>query len=543
MDLDLSSYFAGGMVEIAALTTLIGSSTAASLVLGNRGGAGLVWAAMSAFGILSIVKECIAGASPDWLRATLGVRDNVVDAALGLRLDLRSRYKSRQDLARRDLGRAEGIAVMVPVAKEERTSSSSAWTRRKRLPAMVDVYAFDRFVASPLNSVLTSPKGNLPTVYIFVRDPRFRPVTRGDWIALGLAGAKAAEVYALWKLGTTPLCWVAALPCMWFLLAAIVLQGLKSTRGYLTDNAAQAEIDSLSGELPTAKIPGGSKKILLRMPENFRRSVLWKLTWGAGAVVCLTSLLATYVLLSREDANTFFAWLGFQLFWLAARLVFYHVVEGTDDVRFPGLVGQEWDKLSSEHKPRALGLLWALAAYHTHMHPRGSYSYVEDMQSLDKVDSLLPSLRGEYRTIVPALPSAHQLVTVVLHGVLGDTLLSSASWLTGSKLAGMDVYDSVVVVMEVAGSRVAVPGVRVLSGTSLQAEIAKWIPCADGRWLQFQTEDMKVLGRRQAMVVTDVEVSKRLDRPDMNVSFASVDDVKDTLRHSIEAVEALRRLL
>jgi hypothetical protein len=39
----------------------------------------------------------------------------------------------------------------------------------------------------------------------------------------------------------------------------------------------------------------------------------------------------------------------------------------------------------------------------------------------------------------------------------------------------MDVYDSVVVIMEVAGSRVAVPGVRVLSGTSLQAEIAKII--------------------------------------------------------------------
>jgi hypothetical protein len=68
---------------------------------------------MSAFGTLSIIKGCIAGASPNWLRETLGVRSAITDAAIGLRLDLRSKYRSYQDLARKDLGKAVGVAVGV----------------------------------------------------------------------------------------------------------------------------------------------------------------------------------------------------------------------------------------------------------------------------------------------------------------------------------------------------------------------------------------------------------------------------------------------
>ena len=116
--LNLSANFSGGLVEIAALTTLIGSAAAEALVLGDRGGAGLAWAGMSAFGILSLVKGCVAGAVPDWLRATLGVRDSIVDGALGMRLDIRSKYKSSQDLARRDLGPAKGVAVMLSPVRQ-----------------------------------------------------------------------------------------------------------------------------------------------------------------------------------------------------------------------------------------------------------------------------------------------------------------------------------------------------------------------------------------------------------------------------------------
>jgi len=98
-----------GLVEIAALTTMIGSVTAASLVLGNKGATGLPWAAVSSFGSLSVIKSCVAAATPGWLRETLGVRTSNVDSAVGLSLNLASKYNDREDLARKNLGDAIAI--------------------------------------------------------------------------------------------------------------------------------------------------------------------------------------------------------------------------------------------------------------------------------------------------------------------------------------------------------------------------------------------------------------------------------------------------
>ena len=80
--------FGNGLIEIAALTSLVGTTTAESLVLGNRGAAGLVWSTMSMFGALSVVKACIAAATPVGLRERLGVRSKEMDAALGVELTL-----------------------------------------------------------------------------------------------------------------------------------------------------------------------------------------------------------------------------------------------------------------------------------------------------------------------------------------------------------------------------------------------------------------------------------------------------------------------
>ena len=74
--------------EIAALTALIGSSTAQALILGNRGAAGLVWGSMSNFGAMSAIKGCVAAATPAWLRETFGLRSKEIDGALGVALAL-----------------------------------------------------------------------------------------------------------------------------------------------------------------------------------------------------------------------------------------------------------------------------------------------------------------------------------------------------------------------------------------------------------------------------------------------------------------------
>jgi hypothetical protein len=77
-----------GLIEIAALTSLIGSATAQKLALGNKGPAGIVWATMTIFGGMSIVKSGIATVTPAWLRDSLGVRSSETDDAIGLSMNL-----------------------------------------------------------------------------------------------------------------------------------------------------------------------------------------------------------------------------------------------------------------------------------------------------------------------------------------------------------------------------------------------------------------------------------------------------------------------
>ena len=103
----------GGLVEIAALTALIGSTTVGSLMLGNKGTAGLVWGTMSVFGALSVIKACLSATTPGWLRETLGVRTSEIDAAVGLSLNLDSKgFRSKK----RDQG-AVGLACKIETVR------------------------------------------------------------------------------------------------------------------------------------------------------------------------------------------------------------------------------------------------------------------------------------------------------------------------------------------------------------------------------------------------------------------------------------------
>lgn len=108
----------GGLIEISALTALIGSTTVESLILGNQGAAGLVWGTMSVFGALSAIKACISATTPGWLRETLGVRTKEVDAAIGLTLDLNYKGFRSKIRARGAIGLAckiETVRLLPPV--------------------------------------------------------------------------------------------------------------------------------------------------------------------------------------------------------------------------------------------------------------------------------------------------------------------------------------------------------------------------------------------------------------------------------------------
>lgn len=100
-----------GLIEIAALTSLIGSATAQTLALGNKGPAGLVWATMTIFGGMSIVRAGIAAVTPGWLRDSLGVRSTETDAAVGLSLNL----NKKRTLYRAGGGVAKGVECEVKI--------------------------------------------------------------------------------------------------------------------------------------------------------------------------------------------------------------------------------------------------------------------------------------------------------------------------------------------------------------------------------------------------------------------------------------------
>jgi hypothetical protein len=87
--------FENSLIPVGALTTLIGSDIAETLALGERGSAGLVWSVTSAFGAPSVIKACINGAGPGWLRSLLGMRSIASDRAIGLKLALKSSWAIR----------------------------------------------------------------------------------------------------------------------------------------------------------------------------------------------------------------------------------------------------------------------------------------------------------------------------------------------------------------------------------------------------------------------------------------------------------------
>jgi hypothetical protein len=115
----------------------------------------------------------------------------------------------------------------------------------------------------------------------------------------------------------------------------------------------------------------------------------------------------------------------------------------------------------------------------------------------------------------------------------------------------MDLYDTVLAIAEIAGEKIEVSAVRVLSGSSLQKIVAAtrkdpeqampkfrsatgltnvgygltwvyWIPCTGNRWLQLASEgeQRRILGTRKAEVMTDEEVTARSDHPDTNISVS-----------------------
>ncbi|KAF8964209.1 hypothetical protein BDZ97DRAFT_917807 [Flammula alnicola] len=576
-----------GLVEIGALTTLIGSTIAESLVLGNGGSSGLVWGTISAFGSPSVIRACISGASPGWLRAMLGLRSASSDAAVGLQSEF-SLYSEAARKVRINLDFPLGISLHSEDGfNMDETLDLVSSTKEHHLCR--DIYAFDRPTSRMLDGLPATSPGDPLTVYTNGPYPFFNPHdTRLQVSALALSLIKFSEVYILSTHGGALLALASAVSFIFFFSAAtfIEIRDISLSRRAMDEDG---RVDLVAGTLPTIKRLGGQKKVVLGATKNPRTSVWWRLIWAFGALLHTISLLTTYFLLGQQTTSLVLIWAGFQLAWLILRIVLYYLSDITVADRI--MVGHQWNALQPSMKARVAGLTLAVAKYQTHVHGRDFELYIGDCFSFRQIARLLaePNLRTSYE-----LPSkftrANLSVQVNIVAIIGDTTLSSAAWMMGSELSAMELYDSCIVVFSLpsesppsppAGSplahspsrshqrTVAIPAVRVAVGITPETDAEKraplfvprasqshtrgdidvlwyyWIPCRSGVWLQIKSDSKRstVLGEQVATVLDHGQLSTLLGAGKLRISLKDAEEVREVAKLSQQAAEYLLSLL
>ncbi|RYP72168.1 hypothetical protein DL771_004402 [Monosporascus sp. 5C6A] len=511
---------AGGVIEITALTALLGSSTAESLVLGSRGASGVLWASMSIFGIYAVIRSSVGAATPNWLRETLGVRNPAIDESVGSSFDL-----SIPNIdARIKLGAA--IGIQSDVRKDATDRSENEFTVRSRY----DVYVFDRLIARCVGSVRAGVNGTAG-IYIYAADPyqkdRINPSASTDFYGVLFSTLKALEVFALYKLGAYWLAWIAGGCWAIFLICAICLIVLGLSR---EEGSRHAQTDVLMGQLPTPTAIGGERGVVLGIPSYTRRSVTWTATWMLSGITNMASLVMYYVVLEKLEATVFYTWAGFQVAWLITRMAFFHVSARHGDVQF-ALAKRDWKKLNPSYKARIRNLAYGLSTHLINIHPGSGAE-----------------------------------VNVHVTSVIGDTMLTSACWVGGAAphLTGSAVYDSCIIQCRVGERTISVPAAGVLAGplpsVCADEEAAHedlfpprggsnrgpdcvvwyyWVPYGPGWWLQIKSEDRRILGKRSAMLMTDKQVNAVLQKGNLFVSIREVGEVQDIVKISEEACQAV----
>jgi hypothetical protein len=377
-------------------------------------------------------------------------------------------------------------------------------------------------------------------------------------IVLSLA-ATISEVFVQWNYGACALALITASSWLFFFSAALFLH-LHSLRKHKQASV----IDILTGSLPTCSTAGGARKVLLGIKKAKRQHVFWRTLWGIGAVVNVFTVVATYLVLSRSTGTqVFFIWTGFQVLWVAARSTIYYLLSDREMQYLVSVEGKPWPKVNPQERARVCRLVLALSKYQQHLHPRCVTSYLGDMETTEN----LPMTLSSY-----FIPCNNQTtVTVSVTGIIGDTLLSSAAWIFGSKKGGFNLYDSCIIIFD---GKIALPAARVLSSkppllhtdsewgaqtTHLprggllpqgsrqldspdDVKWCYWVPCPDGHWLYFTTPQTSGKGTRQASILSDQQVTDILARGELFISLKHVNEVKEIIENSTSAYGCLLEL-
>ena len=432
-----------------------------------------------------------------------------------------------------------------------------------------DIYALDQSTLSFLELVPEQEANESLHVHLHVHDVyqqnRSSRNFWKDWTGIIASALKLVEVTIFWRHQALKLCLISG--CCWafYLFAAIALQAMGLSRKY-SEKVKEREIDLMAGQLPTPVKAGGQRKILLGAPLNVRHSKLWQIAWALGSVVSTASVIGVYMTLGSQDSRVFVEWTGFQFLWLVLRSVFYHFAEGTDQVCNSIILKKDWKALNPYLRVRVRRLVHALSLYQMHMHPRRMYCYHQDERAIR--DNYNAHLNFPL-TIVQGREGSSDSTKIFVSAVVGDTLLSSASFIIGRKYEPVDLYDACVVILTVDGADIAIPAARVLSdlppprnpndseaGFELPlplkgaSHIEKtdlrwwyWIPCSNGSWLELHTTNLEILGERRAKFLSEEQVTRHLASGELHVSIDNVAQVWETVTHARSAFGALQTLI
>ncbi|KAJ7478683.1 hypothetical protein B0H11DRAFT_2234146 [Mycena galericulata] len=561
--------FSNNLVEVGALTALVGSSVAESLVLGNRGAAGIAWAPTSSFGTISIIKACFCGASSGWLRETLGIRTASSDLAVGLELPHDSKRAAKVG---RNIG--DPLAIFCHASQRDAGSGKGRTPRRGKVVCS-DVYALDHSTALMLRTIPDNAPGNPMQVFTYANYRHYRLPSRFQVPAICLSCSKLFEVYYMWKHDALILGLASATPWAFFFIAAVVIQ----IHEFLQSRHPEVDLGSLdiiTGQLPMVSRRGGPRKLVLGAAENPRSSFHWRGLWAVGALVSTASTILSYVVMGDQPRSVVFTWAGFQLLWLGMRILVHHFADAVNPMASRILAVRPWTTLPAQLKERVIDLTFALAQCQAEIHPRGPLQYINDSFSGNDLTLISDGIRPPNLYPLPDLnPSESSSLPVEIKAIFGDTSLSSAMWMTGAYTTPMDLYDSCIVVFTIRQSNhaaaprrsVAVPAVRVLAGASMTFDDTEktmpnfvpkgapnlgygitwcyWIPCRTGLWLQIKipSPTSKTVGVHQADVLTDAELSTLLSAGTLNIGLKDIDEVKAVVELSRKARESFLELL
>lgn len=588
------SRIGGNLVEISAVSTIIGAPIAEALIHGLKAACGIVWAPMSCFGQIHVIKACLSASVPDYLRESMGLRNQFVDNALGVLLPVNRfrRARSRIDFgdagaievvprrrwigrwALRWIGSTNGWPNLVPLVSLQQWKRRSgmmtaheatqmdAITRIKASESHDDVYSahaiytLDKNAQLALDTVPAAERGSPIDIYRFIPDQGGLPSPWRDWSWLLLSLVKLIEVFTLRKVGSQGVwAWTMAGWAHAF-VAAVLLQ----VTGLGRDSPFKRTRHLVAGILPSPLRMGEQGKIVLGIPANIRRHTLWRIMLAVGIAVNLAGLLGTFIRLDGEPTEALYFWIGFQILWLVMRTIVYYFAAGGTAIQQGIMLCRRWNEAPPEDRQQVLLLLNELASHQASTHPRGFHAYLFDCMSFEQLRQLFVRVDWTLSPKLPPFSAEIRLDSIAVHAVTGDPIIRSAVWQQGVGLDNSELYDACITFVDLScgakqGYLMAVPCVRVYSchcGSKGGHDRGNSHPdCGNIEWWHFFPVDIqncigprwlvahgkKGVGTLEAEILDEGELDRRLFTGWWKIGITGIRVLRKTWEVSVQAAE------